>query len=385
MRDAITLGLGGLAAWFGLLAGCASPNKSEAPEPAPALTMPAVDHDAWRALGYSLDWRGTLGLAGLVDRELRQISVAPDTIVTLDSEGFASLLDSKTGSVRWSSEVGSRLTKFVGVARPAGDAARVLVCTQGEVLGLATGTGSLVSRERLGHVVNTAPAIADGLLVFGCSDKRVLAHRPGGVDSAWGFVARGEFEGDPVVVGAAIGVVSQAGDVLFLYPDGTLAGHNRVYGPLATNPVTDGRRLIVAGTDQSVWAFEPSGVLAWRHRTSSALRVQPACLPDERGSHSVYVQTGEGEGALGLTALDAGSGVVRWTAKGVGGTVVLLRGDTLLVHDAGAQRAVTLLASTGDVVDKADLPGISRLIEGEDGSLYAVGPHTVISKFRPRR
>ncbi|HRQ74203.1 MAG TPA: PQQ-binding-like beta-propeller repeat protein, partial [Phycisphaerales bacterium] len=94
----------------------------------------------------------------------------------------------------------------------------------------------------------------------------------------------------------------------------------------------------------------------------------------------VYVGTDD----RGLLALDAATGAERWAAAGVSGTVIGVRAGRLLVFSG--TEAFTLDPDTGDIVERASLPGVAILRPDAfvDGNLYAVSAQGVVAKFVPR-
>ena len=152
-------------------------------------------------------------------------------------------------------------------------------------------------------------------------------------------------------------------------------GRNRILGPVAMDPVTDGQSLYIAGLDQSIWAFAPNGALRWRHRTSSPLREQIAV----RGGVVYGAVPGEG-----LLALNADDGKVSWKAQGTSGSVIASRNGRLLVRTASG---IDMLdPANGSVVNKVALPGISLLVPEsmDDAVIYAVSTGGTVAKFLPR-
>jgi outer membrane protein assembly factor BamB len=252
----------------------------------------------------------------------------------------------------------------------------VLVSSESEGYLLAVATGSLVAKTRYERVVNTRPLLTGRVAIFGTSTGEIVSHVVNQSVKAWGFQTGGSIEADPVILADGdIGVVSQAGDVLFLNQTGQVIGRNRILSPVAMDPVTDGQSLYIAGLDQSIWAFASNGALRWRHRTSSPLSDQVAVR-----SGVVYC-TVPGEGLLALSADD---GKVLWKAQGTSGSVIASRDGRLLVRTASG--IDMLNPANGSVVNKVALPGISLLVPEsmDDGVIYAVSTRGTVAKFLPR-
>lgn len=381
-RAAAALALAALAA---LPLGCASRGKASADNSAATTAAKTTDgkvagsafpvvHDDWAALGYRLDWVG-FPFPGL-DAKARvlDIDANAENVALQASNSVVTVLEASSGRNRWSFDLATPLTKFVGISRHPSSADMLLVSSQSELFTVAIPNGNLVSRERFDRVVNTRPVIAGQLAIYGTSTGHVLAHIIGRNLPAWGFFTPGAIEADPVVVGDSIAVVSQSGDILFLTSNGGLVGRARIFSGLSNNPVAENGILFIAGRDQSVWAFSATGENLWRHRTSVQLTDQPAAV-----GGALYVSIP----GSGLTAFDGPTGNVRWTAK-VGGTVIGTQKGNLLVRTADGLAVVA--PATGDVLQQVMTPGVVRVSTDQfaDGNLYAVSDRAILAKFTPR-
>jgi outer membrane protein assembly factor BamB len=355
----------------------ASAQESTKAEPAPGAgqsRFPVV-HDDWASLGYRLDWVGFPFGVAQRPRTTVAMELYPDVVVVQEKSSVVAALEASTGQNRWAIELTGPLTKWVGIAREPGEGGRLLVCSESEMFLLAVGSGNILGRERFARVVNTPPVLTGNLAVFGTSTGVVQSHIIGRGLPSWGFASRGAIDANLLMVDGRIAAVSQGGDVMFLTDSGELVGRARVFGPLDSNPATDGERLFIASRDQSVWSFDAAGNLVWRHRTAAPITGQPVV---HQGT--LYVDL-DGEG---LTAFDALSGERRWTAKGVRGEVIGTRNGRLLVRDT---RGITLLEpARGDRVTRIELPRVARVkADGfDDAVLYAISETGVLARFIPR-
>jgi len=334
-----------------------------------------VVHDDWAKVGYRLDWVGFPFPNAGEGAKVPFIQPLGDVVIAQLRDSTVAALEVATGKTRWSNTPASTLTRFVGITGLPQEQASVLVSSESEVFRLSLATGDLVGRERFHRVVNTSPLLQGGLAIYGTSVGEVMAHLLGRGVKAWGFATVGSIDFAPVRVGDAVAAVSQAGDVMFLSADGSLLGRARVYGPLATNPVSDNGILYIAGTDQSIWAFDPSGATLWRHRTSVPLRNQPAVFGGR-----LYIDIA----GSGLTAFDAITGKVLWAAPSVTGTVIGSQKGRLLAWSTGT---LTILdPERGDIMAQIKVPGVVGVVTDrtEDGNLYAVSDRALIAKFIPR-
>jgi outer membrane protein assembly factor BamB len=352
----------------------AQPAKSAAAA-APKVDFP-LNHDAWSALGYRLDWIGFPFKSGF--REPIVSAVALDSCFVIQSKSSeTACLDGLTGERRWGTGLANPLTKFVGIARDTVDPSRILVSSESEGYLLAEATGSLVAKTRYEKVVNTAPVLSGRQAIFGTSTGEVTGHLISQNVKAWGFQTTGSIEATPVLMdNGEIGTVAQSGDVYFLNTGGQVMGRNRILSSVAMNPATDGSSLYIGGLDQSIWAFSSSGALLWRHRTAAPLTTQIAVR------NGVVYCTVPSEG---LIALEATSGKVLWTARETFGEAIAFRNGRLLVRtDKGVD---ALDPVTGSRTQSIALPGIVRLVveKFDDGVIFAVAANGNVAKFIPKQ
>lgn len=373
----VAAGLPAACARQGAAKPAASANAKAPAKPAakPGEYAPNVDHDAWAKLGYRLDWQGFPFLAGGNTARVTRIVPFDDMVLVQESSSAVALLEANTGAKRWAVDLANPITKFTGISRDPQDSARILVSSESELFGLAAQSGNLVIREKYEKVVNTAPVTIGHLAIYGCSTGEVQAHVVGRGVKAWGFDLQGSIDADPVRMGESVGAVSQAGEVVFLTDKGAVLGRNKIFQGLATNPVANDTTMYVAGLDQSVWAFDFTGALAWRYRTSVPLKDQPTLHAD-----TLYVNVP----GQGLTALNAADGHVRWISKSAAGTVIAVRNKQLIAWDGTS--AYTIDPDRGDVYDKVELQNIQfiKLDAFDNGNAYAVDGRGVVSKFVPR-
>ena len=335
----------------------------------------SIAHEDWLAMGYRLDWVG-YPFAAQHNIPIVAAAALGDVVVIQDSDGTAALLETSTGQRRWGTSVANPLTKFVGISRDTTDAGRILISSESEGYLVADASGNLVAKIDYQKVVSTEPVMIGRLAIFGTATGEVLAHVVPLNVKGWGFQTAAAIEVKPALLeGGVVGVVNQAGDVYFITSRGELVGRNRILGPVATDPATDGASLYIAGLDQSVWAFSGTGGLKWRHRTSQQLRDKITYL-----NGVVYVAVP----GTGLVALDTESGKTRWEAAETIGTVVGLRDKKLIVQTrTGVDQ---LDPASGQRLGRIETPGMDRIItdKPEDGNLYIISKTGVVGRFIPK-
>jgi outer membrane protein assembly factor BamB len=338
-----------------------------------------INNDDYAALGYRLDWRG---FPVVTQRQALQfVKAYPDVVLVLEKGSTVTALEANTGAQRWTTQLASPLTKFVGLERQD---TRVIACSEAEAYILSVDTGNQIDRQPYASVVDTPPVLAGSMAVFGTGRGELLAHvlNIKGVKGVkgWGNMVTGAISRRPVLMGNAIGAVSESGDVITVdAQSGRLLGKNRIFssvsGAIASQPAASESVMYVASLDQSIYAFAQNASLLWRRRWGVPLRESPTVI-----GPSVYCAI-DGQG---LVAMDAETGVVRWTAKGVDGVVVAVRNNRLLVWDG--RTMTTVNPEGGDVYDRVTLPGVAVITfdKFEDGNMYAASNEGVVAKFAPR-
>ncbi len=374
-RHAVVVGrvvaLAALAAVVSAPAGCGTGARSVERR---RSDFPIPDAE-YAKLGYRVDW---IGYPVVTHRGgLDFMSPYDDVVLALENGGTVSALSASNGTVRWSDQVASELTQFVGLGR---DRNRAIVSAEGEVFQLDMDTGNMLNRQAYEKIVSTAPVLYNNLAVYGTGVGELMAHllsSPIPRVKQWGHDLPGAIEYNPVLIGRTVGAVSQEGAVLFVdAASGSLVGNNRTYKGLATHPVASDAAMFVASLDQSVYAFRPEGgLLLWQHRTQVPLRQQPTV----RGK-AVYV----GVDGVGLVALDTATGKELWTTKGVSGTVIGATKNRLVLWDGST--AILLDPERGDVIERAKLPKVKilKFDKPEDGNLYVASESGVVAKFVAR-
>lgn len=339
-----------------------------------------ISHDDYARLGYRLDWIGYPTITGSLPVE--QIFPQDDFVAVVERGGRLTVLETGTGARRCGDQLGTQLTRFMGLAR-IGDGS-LFIATQAEVFRLNPATCNMVGRFRTEKIVSTSPVIFGNLAIFGTGAGEILAHGISGAAQgvkAWGFGTGGAIEGAPVLIGETIGAVSQNGEVTFVSAQtGSLIGRARIWGGLSTNPVGDDYTLYVASLDQSIYAFAADGgAMLWRYRTPYPLTVQPTLHQASQGSVLYAAVQGQG-----LVALNGSDGSVLWKNPDFSGTVVAVNRGRLLAFDG--RTAALIDPQRGDIIERVTLPGATILKPDrfEDGNLYVVSRSGVVAKFNLR-
>jgi len=334
------------------------------------------DRDAYTRLGYRQEWTGFPTLTR--GAHVTSMDILGDVVVVQESSNLLSVLEAGNGATRWFEQVANPLTRFVGNTR---DGSRILSCSESEAFFFDVDTGTLVDKHSLDKLVNTRPVLVGDTMVFGTAAGEIYAQNKTVGFRVWGNSISGNIRTNPAVLGSLLAFVSDAGEVIMI--DGsTGAGQMRtqIYTGCDVEPVASDSLVFIASLDHSLYAFSPSQPQpVWRQRTDAPLRQKPT-YHDGR----VYCSL---EGT-GLVAFDArgenGHPRKLWTAAGVGGTVIGVRGGRLLAWDG--ENAVLLNPDDGSVVESVKLDNVAQLKSDTfvDGNLYAVSNDGVVLKMLPR-
>jgi outer membrane protein assembly factor BamB len=377
---AIMLTLAGLAV---VPAGCNRPTRTGPQAPADVdsrrAAFPLSDED-FSKIGYARDWLGFPVVAP--QGNIIGLHAWDDLVIIQDSNSTATALENSTGQRRWSNQLASQLTRFVGAERTDG---RLLAFAESEAIGLSPDTGDILMRQRFDRLVNTQGVLVGDRVIFGTARGDVLAHGLGLGFQAWAFGTGATITRSPVLIGGSVAILNDRGEVFFLNPvSGALNGRSQaMYASSAFDPVAAGDLLVVASLDQSLYAFRESGGRpVWQHRTSSP----PGAAPSYFGGRVFCEVDGS------LTGFVAGTGKVAWTSKGTKGQVVAVRqsgaGAMLLVQDGTNLSLVD--AERGDVLERISVPGLYQVKTNggaglrADGTVYLISTSGLVAKLRPR-
>lgn len=347
----------------------------------PMVTTPQQRADAtppqaeqWAKLGYRLEWRGFPTI--LPGESIKFLDVLGDVVAVQETAGVVSVLETRSGTTRWSDQPAGRLTKFVGNVR---DGERLLVSSESEVYFYDIATGNLKTKQHLAQVVNTRPVKVNEILIYGCGNGQLLGHYTINGFRAWGSGLTGSVEIDPLLLGTTgrVAVGSSTGE--FAIVDGQTGlsqGRAKIFaGPGAPLAASDSA-VFVASSDQSLYAFTAeSAAQAWRKRTDMPLTRKPTFHDGK-----VYCDLGR----MGLTCMDPSNGKEVWHNEKASGEVIAVRNKRLLVWDGS--HATTVDPAKGVIVEAVTLDNIAAIRADAmvDGNLYAATRNGIVSKLSPK-
>lgn len=328
-----------------------------------------IDDAVFAKLGYRRDW---VGYPALADRaSIAHLGIFDDAIVVQDSATITTVLEPSTGQLRWKQQLATPLTKFFGITRANGN---ILFASDGEIFGISPTNGSIVIRQTYEKVAGTPAAVRGDMIYVGTPSGEVIAHSLSLGLKRWGYDTDAAISQPLVLLGDTIAAVTRTGEVVFINANsGAVVSRSKAMfdGP-TTKPVAAGEFLVVASTDQSIYAFRPGQQRpARQYRTSAALHVQPTY-----NAGTLYCEV-EGN----LTAFKMPDLKPIWTSKGTKGTALAVRKDRLLVWNG---TGITVLdPRRGDVIDRLDLPAVQMVAFDKfaDGTMYVVSKSGLVGKF----
>lgn len=364
-----------------LAGGCASSREIGPPIPASQQEASAsFDSGALRSIGYSRGWRA---YPIVTRRQAVELTRAfEDIVLTLEGGSTLSCIDAQDGALRWSTQLESPVTPFLGIARQNN---LIYVNSSSELYVLDALSGELRARQRLPLVVTTGPTRHEGQLLFGCADGQVFSYVPTQQIKLWGNQLANPVKLDAVMVDGIAAFVSTQGDVLFIDPSrGTTvmqAGggqrYNALFGGPGAMPAAAPGMLIVPSEDQSLWAFTPaSSRNLWRVPTEGPITSRPVVHGDR-----VFIELPR----LGFSAVSLGTGEVEWSLEDVGGELVAVRDGLLVVFDAEREVLTQIDGPTGDVFGSVPVGGVSRVETAslEDAPIYLITDRGLMARFNP--
>ena len=357
------------------LSGCSSGGNPANVNPVPSnldarrAAFPLSDADLGK-LGYRRDWVGYPTV--MTGQSIAHVAIYPDIIAVQDTASTVSVMEAGSGERRWANEIATKLTRFVGFTRID---SQLAVSADSDLYVLNLNDGSISSRQSYSRLVNTSPVLVGDLAVYGTASGEVIAHSISLGFTRWAYGTRSAINQPGVLVNGTFGAVTQVGEVVFINPTtGILQGRSKqMFAGTGVRPIAAGDLMVVASSDQSLYAFRTDGSLAWRYRTSAPLTRQPVF-------HDGVIYA-EVEG--GLAAFNT-RGELVWKSADVSGEVVAVRKGRLMVFNGTTFWQVD--AARGETIASADFSFVERFIPETfaDGNLYVVGKSGVIAKLMPR-
>lgn len=333
----------------------------------------AVDHDAWKTLGYSWGWTSR---PPIINGEFIEFADAyDDVIVVQDSGSMVSVINRDTGRVRWNKQVRRTNTRFTGNTRRENS---IVVANETELFEFDLQTGNTIDRTSLNTIATTRPTLFENLAIFGTASGRVIAMDTVNNVRAWEYQLDGLIETAPLKIDDfTVAAVSTQGElrILDIETARTMAS-GRISGDSASDMVTDGFYVYIGSADQSLYAYDAlDGARIWRKRSSRPVTVQPVLIDGV-----LYATTADS----GLEAIEGETGEILWTNPDLAGWVVTTADGDLMVWTGS--ELVRVDAERGDVIARAALSGVSGLRSNSpfDGDIFLISSEGAVAKFTQR-
>ncbi|MEN0021443.1 MAG: PQQ-binding-like beta-propeller repeat protein [Planctomycetota bacterium] len=367
----------GVSLAFGVIAGgCASTTATTASESSvrDRLADAAVDTEAWRELGYRLDWHVVPFVAD--GQRIREVRGDQDIVAVQETGSTITVYDTATGRALLTNQLATPLSRYVGIER-VGDRLYIVGNSDISIVNLEQGT--LDTRVDAGVITTGRPVLMGDSLVMCGQEGDVVSvlPLPSPGFELWRFGVRDPINIDPVQVGGVVVVASRSGNIVMLSgSDGAVVGRDRIFeGPGAQLAAGDGV-AVVASLDRSIYAYDPvDGQRIWRFLTTRPLRSTPAIVQG-----TVIITTAD----RGLIGINTATGDLKWSKPDEVGEVVAEIDGRALISDGSSLRLVD--PDDGSVIASAQVDGIASIEQATDSeALYIISESNTVARLVPSR
>lgn len=355
------------------LPGCASRKNTADPTPPGAeyRTGLALEPGYARDLGFSNRWARSLVLA----RGQSILDAVPlgDLLVIVERPGnVVTALNIADGSLAWKKLLGD---EFEVLYPPVGDEDNIYVNSGRRLFTLARRDGEVDKISNLAYPVESGPTLVGKLTIFGSGGGRVYAHHVVDGYKKWVYGLTSPIETRPVVENNQLFVADTNGRYAMLETKtGELRWQGSTFGPITANPVLDRAFIVIASKDQSLYSLVgTTGRERWeRFRSEVPLTQTPTVIDSV-----IYLP----EPGIGLTAIDANTGVAKWTIPDVPSPVTAYNGKVLLSYKTAL---TTIDPATGETVLKVPTKPLEMIVKGPADSLIVVSEKGDVLRLDPK-
>jgi outer membrane protein assembly factor BamB len=259
--------------------------------------------------GLGQAWSAAIG-------ETRGGAAVVDDLVYVNSSGRVRALDAATGVIIWTGAVAGAIESAPAVA----GGVLYVGSADGRLFALDAATGAPRWNARVGFSAVTAPAVAGGAVYAGSADGRLAAVDAASGAVRWTATIGGSVRDAPAVAGGAVFVRTYAGNAhAFDAASGaarwtTAVGGNPMFsmGPSPATPtVADGVVYVAGPHNGRLYALEAAtGAVVWDVTAGASVR---AVALADGVLHTTWTV---GAGTTLLRALDPATGATRWTVGG---------------------------------------------------------------------
>lgn len=337
---------------------------------------------AARQMGYRIDWQGRT--SPTISGGVTHFTVQGDSVFVLDGSNFLTRIRREDGQRMWRIAISDRTTEVFGVTHLQ-DVGQVFVTTGAEMLVLDSATGSQVAKQKLGHIANTGPVVADGTMLYGGRNGQLVWHNWAVGQQYRSYQISQTMMMQPLLLHNSVLAIGGDGRVMNItLGSGSMLWQARLGKAVIGKPAATADAVYIAGTDQHLWAFDAdNGRMLWDYLTESALTSGPTVIGDRVYQHI------PSEGLVAFEALpdNAPGGSVVWKAAAVRGSVVGQLREFLLVWNASDRQMSLVTAARGAAVEAVKLPAVRHLlVEGAQAQeIFAAGDDGRVIRLVPQQ
>jgi len=333
----------------------------------------AINHDDWGRLGYDWKWTGFPPLQpGAMIGHAR---VHDDVLVFQGNANTLSVLETKTGKVRWSRQIDRPSTRFFEAVREGGT---LFASSDTDLWEIDIKNGNTLDRATLGTLANTSPLIMGNIAILGTATGELFGWERRNDFKLWSYQFDGLFDVAPVAIDEEyFAAISSNGEIRVLNAETARSKMSvQIAGGTGAEMLTDQIGLYVVSDDQSIYAFDvEDGFRYWRKRSSAPVTIQHTLY-----DNVVYATTLD----TGLSAMDAVTGEVLWANEDVHGWAITVLDASELVVWSGKELFL-IDKDRGDIVERMplsnqDIAGI-RTNSIDNGDLYVVTLEGTVAKM----
>ena len=354
-----------------LLTGCASlsGHSGQASSVPPVVTSSQAMH-----MGFSSYWIRDMGLTkgeyvGSVTK------VGDMLIVEQQPQHLVVAFSIDNGDYLWSRVIGNPTDVLY---RPMAHNGKIYFNTETRLYAFDQKTGKPLSYFEFPFATTSGATLLSGnRAAFGSASGRVFVVDLDSFEIAWQYMLPGAIRAQPVTNPQRSELA--AGDtngnyILFASASGNIRWQRRSFGAIVCPLVFDGPLVLVASSDQSLYAENVlNGKDVWVYPTQYPLTMSPSVF-----GKTVYLPVPGQD----LLAIDQTTGKLKWSLQHVAQPVMPVSGGLLAV--AGDQLQV-IKTDSGTIDSRMTVKGLIKTIAGPQGSLILINKQGVMQRLNPAK
>jgi hypothetical protein len=287
-------------------------------------------------LGLERHWTGVVPLTGT--ERLIEISISDNLLFTHTNHANFSVYDAESGQFLWSANLGIQ----TGDALPASvNSYAVCVTNANYLFAFDRRTGRLIWRQLLDALPSSPTACDEDRVMVGLGSGKLVAYNLKAKDKqgkpavarsptpAWNWQAGGAIVAPPLPAGPVVAFGSLDGKVYVALAEVQTMLYRFVTGGEVAAPLGsyETRTLLIPSTDKNVYAMDLwTAEAKWSFPSGAPVKQTPLVADKD-----VYVVNEAGS----FSALNAETGVARWTTSTHGGRLIAISGTRVYLesHD----------------------------------------------------